>query len=74
MNPTTEPRRRRWSFYHVLLVLVANSHGHRDVEVTLEKPPGVFRILVLGDSLTVGANVRQEEAYPKVLEKHLRSV
>src|SRR5438105_1128358 len=53
---------------------VANSHGHRDVEVAAKKPPGVFRILVLGDSFTVGANVRQEEAYPKVLERRLRSV
>jgi len=52
---------------------VANSHGHRDVEVSLEKPPRKFRILVLGDSFTVGANVQQEESYPKVLEKHLRS-
>jgi GDSL-like Lipase/Acylhydrolase family len=53
---------------------VANSQGLRDVEVSLRKPPGVFRILVLGDSFTVGANVRQEEAYPKVLEKRLKSV
>jgi GDSL-like Lipase/Acylhydrolase family len=53
---------------------VANSHGHRDVEVPLTKPPGVFRILVLGDSFTVGANVRQEEAYPKVLERRLQSL
>jgi hypothetical protein len=60
--------------YQSNIPAVANSHGHRDVEVTLAKPAGVFRILVLGDSFTVGANVRQEEAYPKVLEKHLKSV
>ena len=53
---------------------VANSHGHRDVETPLKKPLGVFRILVIGDLLTVGANVRQEEAYPKVLEERLRRV
>jgi hypothetical protein len=51
----------------------ANSHGHRDVETSLKKPPGVFRILALGDSFTAGSNVRQEETYPKVLERHLRS-
>ncbi|MDP1869533.1 MAG: GDSL-type esterase/lipase family protein [Bradyrhizobium sp.] len=50
----------------------ANSRGHRDVEVPLKKPPGVFRILVLGDSFTVGSNVRQEEAYPKALERLLK--
>jgi hypothetical protein len=53
---------------------VANSDGQRDVEVPLKKPPGVFRILVLGDSFTVGTNVRQEEAYAKGLERRLRSV
>jgi hypothetical protein len=61
-------------YYERGIPAVANSHGHRDSEVTLNKPPGVFRILVLGDSFTVGANVRQEEAWPKVLERRLRSV
>ena len=51
--------------YQMGIPAVANSHGHRDIEVTLKKPPGVFRILVLGDSFTVGANVRQEEACRK---------
>jgi hypothetical protein len=51
----------------------SNSHGHRDVEVPLKKPPGVFRIMVLGDSFTVGSNVRQEEAFPKALERRLRN-
>jgi len=60
--------------YQMGIPAIANSHGHRDVEVPLEKPAGVFRILVIGDSFTVGANVRQEEAYPKVLEKHLRNI
>lgn len=59
--------------YQMGIPAVANSHGHRDVEVSLKKPPGVFRILVLGDSFTVGSNVRQEEAYPKVLERRLQS-
>jgi hypothetical protein len=61
-------------YFQMGIPAIANSHGHRDVEVPLKKPPGVFRILVLGDSFTVGANVRQEEAYPKVLEKRLKSV
>ncbi|MHC4341764.1 MAG: SGNH/GDSL hydrolase family protein [Planctomycetota bacterium] len=45
-----------------------NSHGHRDGETTVQKPDGTFRVLVLGDSMTFGTNVRQEEAYPHVLE------
>jgi GDSL-like Lipase/Acylhydrolase family len=60
--------------YQLGIPAVANSRGHRDVEFSLKKPSGVFRILVLGDSFTVGSNVRQEEAYPKALERRLKSV
>lgn len=52
----------------------ANSHGHRNREVTLSKPPDVYRILVLGDSFTVGANVKEEETYPQVLERLLQEL
>ncbi len=57
--------------YHKGIPAVANEHGHRDDPVTIEKPQGVFRILVLGDSFTAGANVEQDEAYPQVLEAFL---
>jgi lysophospholipase L1-like esterase len=50
----------------------ANSDGLRDDETILAKPAGTFRILALGDSFTVGANVRQEEAWPQALEALLR--
>ena len=46
----------------------ANNHGHRDKFVSVEKADGVFRIMVLGDSFTMGTNVAEEEAYPEVLE------
>lgn len=61
------------SHYRMGIPATTNSHGHRDAEMPLAKPPGVFRILVLGDSFTIGSNVRQEEAYPKVLERGLRT-
>jgi len=51
----------------------ANSRGLRDDEVAVPKPDGVFRILVIGDSFTVGANIEQAEAYPQVLERLLQS-
>jgi lysophospholipase L1-like esterase len=50
-----------------------NANGHRDAETAIARRPGVFRILVLGDSFTVGAHVREKEAYPKVLERLLNA-
>jgi len=49
-------------------VAVVNSKGHRDNEIAFEKGDDVFRILVLGDSFTMGYNILQEEAYPQILE------
>jgi hypothetical protein len=60
----------RGQYYHGIEA-VANSQGHRDDEVLLPKPVNTFRILVLGDSFAVGANVEQSEAFPQVLEELL---
>lgn len=51
-----------------------NSQGLRDREIPLEKAPGVYRILVLGDSQTFGQGVQAEETYAKVLERALPEV
>ena len=32
-----------------------NSHGHRSPEVSVEKPPGTYRVVVLGSSNSMGA-------------------
>lgn len=50
-----------------------NSFGFRDVEHTLTKPQGVFRILALGDSFTYGSGVSLEESFPYRLEAELNS-
>lgn len=50
----------------------ANRHGHRSPDVTIERTPDTFRVLTVGDSFTVGANVREEDAWPRVLERLLR--
>jgi hypothetical protein len=48
-----------------------NSHGLRGPETTYEKPPGVFRILNLGDSVAMGWGVREDDTYGQQLEQLL---
>ncbi|MCB0832926.1 MAG: SGNH/GDSL hydrolase family protein, partial [Bacteroidetes bacterium] len=48
-----------------------NSHGMRDREYTVQKPDGIFRILVIGNSCTYGWGVYQDSTYSKVLEQLL---
>lgn len=48
------------------------SQGFRDTkEYQIPKPSNTFRILMLGDSFTLGHGVKVEEAFSKVLEKNL---
>jgi hypothetical protein len=47
---------------------IANSQGNRDAAVAIPKPAGTKRIMLIGNSFTVGANVEQQDAYPQVLE------
>ena len=51
-----------------------NSEGLRDNEYSLAKPPGVYRILVLGDSTTLGWGVPMNETSAKILERELNAV
>ena len=48
-----------------------NSKGIRDREFEIPKPDDVFRIIVLGDSVTFGTEYPLELTYPKILEKSL---
>jgi lysophospholipase L1-like esterase len=49
----------------------SNSLGFRDDEFTLEKPPGTFRIVALGDSFAFGAQVPFEDNFLYLLEGEL---
>jgi lysophospholipase L1-like esterase len=48
-----------------------NSRGLRDYEYPLTKPPGTYRIMMLGDSTTFGWGVRLENTAAKILERKL---
>ena len=52
---------------------VTNSQGFRSNEdFHLQKPPGAFRVMALGNSTTEGFEVRQNYTYPAVLERYLK--
>jgi len=51
-----------------------NALGFRDErEYSIEKPPGTFRILVLGDSVTFGHGTLNTTTYPFLLEQRLKA-
>jgi hypothetical protein len=49
-----------------------NAAGYRDVPRVPAKPPGVRRVVSLGDSFAWGAGVERDDAYPQRLERALR--
>ncbi|MBV8199766.1 MAG: SGNH/GDSL hydrolase family protein [Acidobacteria bacterium] len=61
---------RDLSFYDYLGA--SNSLGFRDREHSVAKPAGVYRIVVLGDSIAAGLHVeRNEDVFPPILERLL---
>jgi hypothetical protein len=50
---------------------VTNAFGMHDDEVTVAKPPGTFRVAVLGASMDMGWGVRYEDTYTSRLEQWL---
>ena len=61
---------RELGFYDYLGA--SNSLGFRDREHAVAKPAGVYRIVVLGDSIAAGLHVeRNEDVFPPILERLL---
>jgi hypothetical protein len=46
-----------------------NSYGHHDHEFPVAKPPGEFRTVMLGDSVTMGYGVTRDETHANQLEQ-----
>jgi lysophospholipase L1-like esterase len=53
--------------------LTINSLGFRGHEVVTPKPPGTFRVVVIGDSVTMGWGVGDAETYSAQLEALLQA-
>lgn len=51
-----------------------NSLGFRGREVTIEKPDGARRVLMLGDSFTMGKGVQDDETFSLLIERRLNRV
>ncbi len=48
-----------------------NSHGYRDRERTVDKPQGVYRVAVLGDSITEARQVGMDKMFTWLVEEEL---
>ena len=51
----------------------ANSKGYFDAEHSVKKEQGVFRIVIIGDSIAQGQGVKLKESFGKILETKLNS-
>jgi lysophospholipase L1-like esterase len=51
------------------VMVETNSHGLRDREYAFEKTPGVLRIVMLGDSITEGWGVPEQDTFSKRIER-----
>jgi lysophospholipase L1-like esterase len=51
----------------------ANAHGFMDAERTLEKPPGTYRIVLIGDSVAQGQGVPRDARFGTLLEAELNA-
>ena len=66
-----QPDSAEWSTQEAPQLVKTNRWGFRDVERQQPKPPGTFRIAVVGDSFTEAVEVAQAETYCQRLEKML---
>jgi lysophospholipase L1-like esterase len=53
------------------VVHLYNGAGFRDVEHAMEKPPGIKRLIVVGDSVTEGHGVKTESVFSRLLQSQL---
>ncbi len=59
--------------YFKMAKFQTNSKGLRDKEYSMTKPENTIRVAVVGDSFTMPAGVRIEDAYHSILEEELNT-
>lgn len=70
---TLRPNAEGWWQNEGLTYVKINSHGFRDREHTIAKPPGTYRIAVLGDSYVEAFQVPLEKTFSAVMERKLQA-
>ncbi|MCX6709358.1 MAG: SGNH/GDSL hydrolase family protein, partial [Candidatus Woesearchaeota archaeon] len=63
-----------WVKFNRTTIETVNSDGFRGRDYSIEKPKGVYRIIVLGDSFTEGFGVNDNETFSYCLEQMLNSL
>ena len=57
---------RRWQ-----RTLRKNSYGFRERDFTLAKPHGIYRVAIIGDSITYGQGIQEQDRFSNLIEKEL---
>lgn len=65
------PGSSAWEVDEGLAWGTVNSHGYRDRERAINKPPGAYRVAVLGDSYTEARQVAPDKTYTAMAEAEL---
>ncbi|MCP4003029.1 MAG: hypothetical protein GY725_02415 [bacterium] len=74
LDPDVGKRMRpNWEGREFGIDVRTNSRGLRNPEIGYERTPEKTRVLVLGDSLTFGYRLQEEQSYPRLLEGILNS-
>ena len=73
-NPRLRFELRPGSAVRAEVLYRVNAEGLRGEETTVEKPAGVRRVAVLGDSIAFGYWVADEDGFPRQLEAMLNPV
>jgi lysophospholipase L1-like esterase len=79
LTPDLELGVRSWTVHHAMRpgydnpASPTNSFGLRSPEVAVPKPGGTFRILLLGDSFTLGFRAANDVVFARQLEQRLRT-